>query len=154
MKIVCFSDSNYAGYLVSRRNISGFILYVLGVPVSWQSKAQKSVTLSSSEAEWVALSEVVKGIMFMIQLLGCMKFSVKLPVMARVDIVGAIFMAHNITTTSYIKHIDIRYKYVNEYVENRIVKSIFMESAENDSNIVTKILSTELHKKHSKESGS
>ena len=63
-------------------------------------------------------------------------------------------MAHNITTTSYIKHIDIRYKYVNEYVENRIVKSIFMESAENDSNIVTKILSTELHKKHSKESGS
>ena len=34
-KIVCFRDSNYVGDLVSRRSISGFILYVLGVPVSW-----------------------------------------------------------------------------------------------------------------------
>ena len=55
-EIVCFSDSNYACDLVSRRSIGSFILYVLCVPVSWQSKAQKSVTLSSSEAEWVTLS--------------------------------------------------------------------------------------------------
>ena len=57
--IVCFSDSDYVGDLVSSRSISDFILYVLGVPVSWGSKAQKIVTLSSSEAEWVALYEAV-----------------------------------------------------------------------------------------------
>ena len=34
-KIVCFSNSNYAGDPVSRQSVSGFILYVLGVPVSW-----------------------------------------------------------------------------------------------------------------------
>ena len=64
--IVCFGDSDYSGDLVSRRSISGFILYVLAVPVSWQSKAQKSVTLSSSEVEWVTLSEAAKAVMFMI----------------------------------------------------------------------------------------
>ena len=37
-EIVCFSDSDYAGDPVSRRSISGFIIYELGVPVSWQSK--------------------------------------------------------------------------------------------------------------------
>ena len=48
--------------------------------------------------------------------LGTMKILVKSPVMARVDNIGAIFMANNITTTSYTKHMNVTYKYVNEYV--------------------------------------
>ena len=51
------------------RSVSDFILYVFGVPVFLQSKVQKSVTLSSSDAEWVAYSMHVKEAMFMIQLL-------------------------------------------------------------------------------------
>ena len=97
-KIVCFNDSNYAGDLVSRRSVNGFIHYVLGVPASWESKTQKSVRLSTSEAKWVALSEAVKEIMFMIQLLGNMKIYVKLTVMVRVSSVGVKFMTSNITT--------------------------------------------------------
>ena len=83
--IVCLSDSNYAGDTLSRRSIISFIIYVLCVPVSWGSKYPISVALSSSEAEWVALSEAAKEVMFMIQLLGSMKISVKLPIMIRVD---------------------------------------------------------------------
>ena len=49
--------------------MSGFIFYVLGGPVSWQPKLQKSVSLSSSEAEYIALSEAVKEVMFVVQLL-------------------------------------------------------------------------------------
>ena len=45
--------------------------------------------------------------------------------MERVDKVGAIFMASNFTTTSHTKHMDIRYKYVNEYVEDGRVKLDF-----------------------------
>ena len=55
-EIVCFSNSDYAGALVSRRSISGFILYVLSVPVSWRSKLQKSVSLSSTEVKYITLS--------------------------------------------------------------------------------------------------
>ena len=104
----------------------------------------------------------------MIQLLGSMKISVKLPVMVGVDNVDATFMAHNITitpgtkhmdirylkmeqtTTCHTKHMDIQYNYVNEYVEDGVVKIVFVESAENDSNILTKNLSAQLHDKHSK----
>ena len=84
--------------------------------------------------------------MFVAQLLESMQISV-CPFMVRVDNVGTIFMASNITTMSHTKYVDIWYKYVNEYVEDGIVKIIFIKSA-NDSDILTKNLSAELHKKH------
>ena len=83
--------------------------------------------------------------MFVAQLLESMQIVVKYAVMVRVDNVGAIFIASNITTTSCTKHVDIRYKYVNEYIEDGIVKIIFVKSADNNSNIPTKNLSAELH---------
>ena len=52
-------------------------------------------------------------------------------------------MVSNITTMSCTKHIPIRYKYVNEYVEDRIVKIVFVKSAEHDNDIVT---NSDLHK--------
>ena len=65
------------------------------------------MTLTSSKTELVALSEAVEEVLFMIQLLGCMKISVKLPVMVTVDNVSAIFMAVTIPSTSCSKHMDI-----------------------------------------------
>ena len=70
---VCFSGSNYAREPVSWRSIKSFILNALDVPVSWQSKLQKSVSLSSSETEFVALSEAVEEVILVIQLLESMK---------------------------------------------------------------------------------
>ena len=58
-EIICFRNGDNVRDPVSRRSISGFVLYVLCIPVSWQSKAQKSVTLLRLEAELVALSEAV-----------------------------------------------------------------------------------------------
>ena len=65
--------------------------------------------------EYIALSEAVREVVFVIQLLGTMKIFVKYPVMVRVYNIGAIFMASNITTMSCTKHMNIRYKIVNEY---------------------------------------
>ena len=50
---------------------------------------------------------------------------------------------------SCIKYVDIRYKYAIGYVEDGIVKIVFVKSADNDSDILTKNLNTELHEKHS-----
>ena len=78
--------------------------------------------LSSSEAEQVTLSEADKEVLFMPQLLRSIKISVKLPVTVKIDNIGAILVASNISDMSHIKHIDIRYKYVNEYVEDGVVR--------------------------------
>ena len=63
------------------------------------------------------------------------------------DNIGAIFMASNISTTYHTKHVDIRYKYVNEYVEDGVVQMTFVRSSENDSSMFTKNLIAEFHEK-------
>ena len=94
----------------------------------------------------MALSEAVKEVMFVIQLVGSMKILVKLPVTVKVANVGATFMASNINTMLCTKHVDIRYKFLNECVEYVIIKTIFVKSAENNSD---KNLNAQLNKKHS-----
>ena len=73
-----------------------------------------------------------------VQLLGSMKILAKYPVTVRVDNLGVIFIASNITTTCDTKHVDIWYKYVNEYVEDGVVKITYVKSAENDIDILIK----------------
>ena len=148
--LVCFCDSDYAGDPDSRKSVSGYILYVRGVPICWRSKAQKTITLSSAEAEWIALSEATKEIMFVLQLFESMKIKVKLPVTVRVDNMGAIFMAKNISTSNRSKHVDVRTKYVNEVVEDGKLKIVYVESGNNDADILTKNLGGELYSKHVK----
>ena len=77
--------------------------------------------------------------MFMVQLLRSTKISVKYLVMVGMDSVGAIFMASNITTTCCTKYVDIRYKYVNNYVNDEVAVIILAMFADNDSNISPRI---------------
>ena len=59
-------------------------------------------------------------------------------------------MASNITTMLCNKPVDIRYKYMNNYVDDRVVETVFVKFADSDSNILTKNFSADLHEKHSK----
>ena len=75
--------------------------------------------------------------------------SVKLIVMVRVDNVRVTYVAGDVTASSHVKHVDIRHKYMNEYVKEDIVKIIVVKSVDKVSDILTKNLSNELHGKHS-----
>ena len=121
-----FSDSDYAGDAETRISVTGFCVFLMGVPISWKSRAQRSVTLSSSEAEFVALSEAAKEIKFIVQVMLSIGIEVELPVIVRVDNVGAIFMAENVSTSPRTKHVDVRYHFVREFVEDGFIKIIFV----------------------------
>ena len=117
-EIICFTDSDYTSDPETHRSASGYIIYVHGVPICWKSKAQRCVTLSRCKAEWIALSVAEKkNIIFLVRLLESMKIDVRLPVIVRVDNVGAIFLSENITTFNNTKHVDIRSNFVKEYCE-------------------------------------
>jgi len=62
LKLYC--DSDWAGDSAIRISVTGFIIYQLNLPICWRSKSQKSVTLSSSKAEYVAISDAVKEVRF------------------------------------------------------------------------------------------
>ena len=67
----------------------------------------KSVVLLTTEAEYMALSEVVKELKSIVQLLQTMNITVELPITVHVDNVGAIWLPNNRNTGDWTKHIDI-----------------------------------------------
>ena len=145
--LTIYTDSDYAGDKETRISVTGYILFFMGVPLTWKSKSQKSVTLSSSEAEYVALSEAAKEIKFIYQLLQSIGIEIELPIVVRVDNVGAIFMSENTSTSGRTKHVDVRYRYVNEMILDGFLKIQFVKTEENVADIFTKNVSSETYKK-------
>ena len=79
------SDSDFASDKETRISVFGYILYFCGIPIAWRSKGMKSVVLSTTETEYMALSEVVKELKFIVQLLQTMNIEVELPITVYVD---------------------------------------------------------------------
>jgi hypothetical protein len=67
----------------------------------------------------------------------------------RVDNVGATFLGNNFSVGQRTKHIDIRELFVREYIEDDILKLVFIRSENNDADIFTKTTTEELLNKHS-----
>ena len=146
--LVAFSDSDYSGDKDTRLSVTGFIVYLNNVPISWKSRGQKNITLSSTEAEYVAMSEVVAEIMFCKQIIEFLDVKVTYPIIVRVDNVGAIFLSNNASLSQRTKHIDVRYHFVREFVEDGVIKIVFVKSAENDADLYTKNLGEVMFAKH------
>ena len=98
----------------------------------------KSVVLSTTEAEYMALSEVVKELKFIVQLLQTMNIEVELPITVHVDNVEAIWLSNNRTISDRTKHIDIRTSFVKEDQEDGKIIIKFVKSEENEADIFTK----------------
>ncbi len=95
-KMPVFSNSNYARDIETRISMTGFCVFLMGVPSSWKSHAQRSMTLSSSKAEFIALSKATKDIKFIVQVLLSIGIKVKLSAIVQVDKISGIFMAENV----------------------------------------------------------
>jgi Reverse transcriptase (RNA-dependent DNA polymerase) len=145
-----FCDSDWAGDPETRISVTGFVIYLLDVPVCWRSKSQKGVTLSSTEAEYVAISEAVKEVKFIYYLLRDFHIKVKLPIVIKTDNIGAMFMSENASTGVRTRHVDTRYHFVREFIEDGFIKVEFVRSVENDADIFTKNVSHDLYVKHTK----
>ena len=144
------SDSDFASDKETRIRVFGYIIYFCGIPIAWRSKGMKSVVLSTTEAEYVALSEVVKELKFIVQLLQTMNIEVKLPITVNVDNVGAIWLSKNRTTSDRTRHIDIRTSFVKEYQEDGKIIFKFVKSEENEADIFTKNTTTVIFSNHQK----
>jgi len=143
-----YTDSDWGGDKNTRHSVSGYILYLCNVPILWKSKSQRVVTLSSAEAEYYSLSEAAKDIKFVYMLLDFVGVNVELPIIVRVDNIGAIFMSENISTSNRTKHVDCRIRFVNQFIEDGFLKVIFVKSEDNKSDPLTKNVSGDIYEKH------
>ena len=130
------------------KSVTWFIVYLDNLPISWKPKGQKSVTISSTKAEYIALSDLITELKYLYQVLEIMEEDIQLQIIVHVDNASAIFLAQNWVAGQHTKHIDIQYHFVWEYYEDGMVKIIFVAGTQNDSDIFTKNLPTEPYKKH------
>ena len=89
----------------------------------------RSVVLSTTESEYVAISEVVKEIKFIYQLWESMDVKVPLPIKVRVDNIRAIWLANSSGVSEQTKHVDTRAHFVRTYVIDEVVTIKFVKSS-------------------------
>ena len=144
-----FCDSDWAGDVDDRKSITGFSIFLNGCLISWKSRGQKTVTLSSSEAEYVAVSEVCTEILFIKTITDFLGLEIKLPITIFCDNIGAIYIAHNPKNNGRTKHINVKYHFIREYVVDGTVQINFVRSEDNLADPFTKNVSEETYMKHS-----
>ena len=92
-------------------------------------------------------------IKFVYYLLKDTGIEVDLPIIVKTDNIGAMFMAQNASSGVRTCHVDTRYHFVRENLEDWIIKIEFVKSAENDSDIFTKNVNQEIYERHVKKLG-
>jgi hypothetical protein len=136
--VEAYCDSDFAGDPATRRSVTGFAIFFCGVAVAWRSKAQKLVTLSSSEAEYVALTDCVKDVIFIRNLLQTIQWKIDDTIVVHVDNIGAIFIANNFSAEGRTKHIDTRLHFVRDLIDQSIITIKYVRSHDNVADIFTK----------------
>ncbi|GJR77037.1 retrovirus-related pol polyprotein from transposon TNT 1-94 [Tanacetum coccineum] len=142
MSLTTYADVDHAGCQDTRRSTSGSAQFLGDKLVSWSSKKQKSTAILSTEAEYIALSGRCLQILWMRSQLTDYGFKFnKIPQYC--DSKSAIALCCNNVQHSRAKHIDIRYHFIKEQVENGIVELYFVRTEYQLADIFTKPLPRE-----------
>ncbi|GJU10575.1 retrovirus-related pol polyprotein from transposon TNT 1-94 [Tanacetum coccineum] len=140
--LTAFADADHAGCQDTRRSTSGSMQFLGDRLVSWSSKRQKSATISSTEAEYIAMSGCCAQILWMrSQLIDYGLGFNKIPMYC--DNKSAIALCCNNVQHSRSKHIDIRFHFIKEHVENGVIELYFVNTEYQLADIFTKALGRE-----------
>lgn len=139
--LIGYSDSDFANDPDTRKSTSGYIFKLNGGAVTWSSQRQQTVSLSTSEAEYIGSSNATKEAIWVRRLLQDLGELENGPTTLCVDNQSAIRLVKNAEHHKRTKHIDIKYHFVREKYENGEVNIIFVPSKEQLADITTKPLS-------------
>jgi hypothetical protein len=136
----CYTDADWAGDRNDRRSTSGFACFLGDSLVSFGSKKQLSVAISTCEAEYLAAGTCVQEVLWLRQLLSELHVTPRGPTPLAIDNQSAISFTMNPITTARSKHIDIKHHFVREQVERGTLLPHYVSSADNVADLLTKPL--------------
>ncbi len=135
-----YCDADWAGDRESRRSTTGHVFLLGGAAVSWLAQRQPVVALSSTEAEYIALSSAAQQVVWLRRLLYDIGMERKEPTNLYEDNQGAICLAKNPVAHRRTKHIDIRHHFVREQVATGSIKIEYVSTKEQVADVLTKPL--------------
>jgi hypothetical protein len=137
--LIGYSDAGWVGCKIERKSTSGTCQFLGRSLVSWASKKQNSVTLSTAEAEYIAAGHCCAQLLWMRQTLRDYGYKLsKVPLLC--DNESAIRMADNPVEHSRTKHIDIRYHFLRDHQQRGDIEIAYVSTKEQLADIFTKPL--------------
>ena len=149
LRSISYADANYATDVETRKSVTGNLHTLGGMLTNWMSKTQNSVTLSTTESEYVSLSTCAQETVFTNMLLDEVA-KCERPGVIYEDNTGAIFLVKNKQVGMRTKHIDVRAHFIRD-LHGKDLRVIYEKTDENPSDLLTKNVTEKLHEKHTAE---
>lgn len=146
LSLRAFSDADWAGDQVKYASTTGFIIYLGTSPILWCSKKQSCISLSTTEAEYVAMSDCTRWVVYFMEMLAFAMFQVPRPCLLS-DSVSAIKLSENSYDCKGSRHIKVRYHFVRDQVERNQLTIEYVKSEDNIADGFTKALPMTAFKK-------
>jgi hypothetical protein len=139
--IVAYTDASHANELTDRKSTTGTLIKYLGNTICWQSKKQPVVALSSTEAEYYALSQTVCEALWVQQWVKAVH-SVNQPILVLCDNQSAIHLSAHDAIHQRSKHIDIRYHFMRDHIKQQTIVVKWVSTVQQEADILTKCMIT------------
>lgn len=140
-----YVDADWASDVNDRRSTSGFVFMLGGAAISWESKKQTSVALSSTEAEYIAAAHAAKEAVWLRRLLTELGLDTSHPTTLHIDNQSAIAIARNPEFHDRTKHIQVRYHFLLQVVESGDIALEYIPTGDQIADVLTKGLAREKH---------
>lgn len=141
-----WSDSDWGGEIGSRRSTAGFVFTLAGGAITWQSKRQVAVTLSTAEAEFVAVALAAKEGLWIQALIEELQIMPKPMLKIYCDNQSCIFLASNPKHSEKTKHVDLKFHFIRELIENRKMQLEYTPTDIMWADFLTKPLTGDKHR--------
>uniref|UniRef100_A0AAV1TQ25 Polyprotein n=1 Tax=Peronospora matthiolae TaxID=2874970 RepID=A0AAV1TQ25_9STRA len=138
--LMSYSDADYAADKADRKVLTGSAIKLNGIIISWYSKKQGGVALSTMESEFVAASEARRELLEVIETLSVIGESPALPMKMLIDNQAAIRQIEGEASSTKAKHIDVRVKHLCDYARRGIVVPQYVPSNLMLADVLTKAL--------------
>ncbi|KAK3004952.1 hypothetical protein RJ639_020199 [Escallonia herrerae] len=139
-----YTDADWAGNATDRRSTSGYFKFVGGNLVTWRSKKQNVVALSSAEAEFRGMAKGLCELLWLKVLLAEIGYSSKSSMNMFCDNKSAIQIAENPVQHDRTKHVEVDRHFIKEKLEAKIIRFPFVKSEEQLADILTKAVSSKV----------
>lgn len=144
-RLLTYTDSDLTSFVDTHRSVSGYSCSLGSGVVTWSARQQKTVSLSTCEAEYVAASEAGKEIAWIRMLLQELGFQQPSASPLMCDNNGAIVLTEDASFHTKVKHIDIAFHSIRERIIQRQLKVHYVRTHENLTDIFTKALAKKDH---------
>uniref|UniRef100_A0AAV1SYJ7 Polyprotein n=1 Tax=Peronospora matthiolae TaxID=2874970 RepID=A0AAV1SYJ7_9STRA len=140
MRLEAFSDADYAADKSDRKSVTGGVVRLNRMAVSWSARKQGGVALSTMEAEFVAASEVAREVLGLREMLREVGLEPALPMQLHVDNQAAISQIAGEASSLKAKHVDVRLKFLCDFARRGVVVAIYVRSEQMLADLMTKAL--------------